>query len=157
MPLLLVRTPHATLSPCPLWFVKHPFHRQRPCIKVTASSPHETLPTMYDLPSEELEEPGLPDQFHIYQPRLLEETFRPPSHPTNKVFVATDLNLYYDPRHTRWYKRPDWFAVLGVSRLYAGEELRWSYVIWQEGVNPFLVLELLSPGTFKNEFSNRAK
>lgn len=112
---------------------------------------------MYDLPSEKLEEPGLPDQFHIYQPRLLEETFRPPSHPTNKVFVATDLNLYYDPRHTRWYKRPDWFAVLGVSRLYAGEELRWSYVIWQEGVNPFLVLELLSPGTFKNEFSNRAK
>ncbi len=27
-------------------------------------SPRETLPTMYDLPSEDLEEPGLPDQFH---------------------------------------------------------------------------------------------
>ncbi|NES73756.1 MAG: Uma2 family endonuclease, partial [Okeania sp. SIO2D1] len=24
----------------------------------------ETLPTMYDLPSENPEEPGLPDQFH---------------------------------------------------------------------------------------------
>lgn len=24
----------------------------------------EPLPTMYDLPSEDLEEPGLPDQFH---------------------------------------------------------------------------------------------
>ena len=27
-------------------------------------SPRETLPTMYDLPSEDPEEPGLPDQFH---------------------------------------------------------------------------------------------
>ncbi|MBV6624181.1 MAG: hypothetical protein KI793_14785 [Rivularia sp. (in: Bacteria)] len=37
--------------------------------------PKEVLPTMYDLPSEDLEEPGLPDQFHIWQPRLLEDTF----------------------------------------------------------------------------------
>jgi hypothetical protein len=27
-------------------------------------SPRETLPTMYDLPSEDPEEPGLPDEFH---------------------------------------------------------------------------------------------
>jgi hypothetical protein len=26
--------------------------------------PRETLPTMYDLPNEDLEEPGLPDVFH---------------------------------------------------------------------------------------------
>lgn len=29
-------------------------------------SPRLTLPTMYDLPSENPESPGLPDEFHIY-------------------------------------------------------------------------------------------
>ena len=53
--------------------------------------PKETLPTMYDLPSEDPEEPGLPDEFHIYQPRLLQETFRPPNYPANDVFVALEV------------------------------------------------------------------
>ena len=38
--------------------------------------PRKALPTMYDLPSEDPEEPGLPDEFHIYQPQLLRDTFR---------------------------------------------------------------------------------
>jgi Uma2 family endonuclease len=106
---------------------------------------------MYDLPSEDPEESGLPDQFHIYQPRLLEETFRPVGYPPEQIFMGTDLNVYYDPRHPQWYKRPDWFAVLGVSRLYEERDLRLSYVIWQEGVDPFVVVELLSPGTEKED------
>ncbi len=39
-------------------------------------SPRETLPTMYDLPSEDPEEPGLPDEFHDLQPQLLSRTLR---------------------------------------------------------------------------------
>ena len=35
------------------------------------------LPTMYDLPSEDPEEPGLPDEFHYYQPQLLRENISP--------------------------------------------------------------------------------
>jgi len=114
-------------------------------------SPKEVLPTMYDLPSEDPEEPGLPDEFHIYQPQLLRETFCPPTYPADQVFVANDLNLYYDPRHPLWYKRPDWFAVVGVTRLYEQRDLRLSYVVWQEGVDPFIVIELLSPGTEKED------
>ncbi|NBD15471.1 MAG: hypothetical protein GVY04_04800 [Cyanobacteria bacterium] len=110
-------------------------------------SPKETLPTMYDLPSEDPSEPGLPDEFHLLQPELLRQTFRSPTYPSEQVFTATDLNLYYDVRHPQWYKRPDWFAVLGVSRLYEETDLRLSYVTWQEGRNPFVVVELLSPGT----------
>jgi Uma2 family endonuclease len=106
---------------------------------------------MYDLPSEYPEDPGLPDQFHIWQPRLLEDTFRPPTYPADQVFVATDLNLYYDITHSLWYKRPDWFAAVGNSRLYEGKDLRLSYVVWQERVNPFVVVELLSPGTEKED------
>src|SRR6476661_10907479 len=72
-------------------------------------SPKETLPTMYDLPSENPEEPGLPDEFHELQPQLLRLTFRPPGYPASEIFTASDLNLYYDVRHSQWYKRPDWF------------------------------------------------
>ncbi len=113
--------------------------------------PQEVLPTMYDLPSEDPEEPGLPDEFHDFQPQLLRETFKPPNYPANQIFVATDLNLYYDVRHLNWYKRPDWFAVVGVPRLYQGSDLRLSYVMWQEQVKPLIVVELLSPGTEKED------
>ncbi|WP_008313764.1 Uma2 family endonuclease [Leptolyngbya sp. PCC 6406] len=113
--------------------------------------PRQVLPTMYDLPSEVVGEPGLPDEFHLLQPELLRLTFRPPAYPDDEVFAASDLNLYYDPRHSQWYKRPDWFGVLGVPRLYGGTELRLSYVTWQEGIPPFVVVELLSPGTEKED------
>jgi Uma2 family endonuclease len=62
---------------------------------------------MYDLPSENPEESGLADEFHYYQPKLLRETFQPPTYPVERFFVATDLNLYYNVRHFNWYKRPD--------------------------------------------------
>lgn len=107
--------------------------------------PSETLPTMYDLASEDPEEMGLPDEFHDFQPALLRETCQPPA--CEEFFIGANLNLYYDLRNTTWYKRPDWFLVLGVPASQSQTELRWSYVLWQEGVAPFLMVELLSPGT----------
>jgi Uma2 family endonuclease len=106
-----------------------------------------TLPTMYDLPSEEEGESGLPDRFHPLQAVLLSETCRSPHYGSERLFTATDLNLYYDPHNTRLYKRPDWFMALGISPARLQQDLRWSYVIWQELSPPFLVVELLSPGT----------
>jgi len=89
----------------------------------------------------------LPDEYHGYQPLLLRHTFKPSNCDLEEIFIGADINLYYDLRHLNWYKRPDWFAVIGVSRLYEGRELRNSYVMWQELVSPFVVVELLSPGT----------
>lgn len=102
------------------------------------------LPTMYDLPSEDSEEMGLPDKFHDLQPRLLSETCLPK---VEDFFIGIDMNLYYDINHTGWYKRPDWFLVLGTSDSQFQSELRLSYLVWQESLAPFLMLELLSPGT----------
>jgi Uma2 family endonuclease len=102
---------------------------------------------MYDLPSEDPEEPGLPDEFHDLQPQLLSRTLQLNGYPRENCFTASDLNLYYDLKHPLWHKRPDWFLVAGVPRLYDGTELRRSYVIWQEGVSPHIVIEFLSPGT----------
>ncbi len=74
-------------------------------------SPRETLPSMDDLPSEDPQEPGLPDEYHYLQPQLLSATFCPPGYPSTQVFSAGDLNLYYWLRQPNWYKRPDWFGV----------------------------------------------
>ena len=51
---------------------------------------------MYDLPSEDPKEPGLPDTFHLDPPQLLEFTFLPPGWDAEPVFTASDLNLYCD-------------------------------------------------------------
>lgn len=110
-------------------------------------SPRETLPTMYDLPSEDPEEPGLPDEFHDLQPQLLSRTLRLSRYSRENCFTASDLNFYYDVTHPLWQKRPDWFLVVGVPRLYEGKESRRSYVVWQEGKFPAVIVEFLSPGT----------
>lgn len=110
-------------------------------------SPRETLPTMYDLPSENPEEPGLPDQFHDLQPQLLSRTLQLSSYSGDHYLTASDLNLYYDVNHPLWYKRPDWFLAIDVPPLYDGKDLRRSYVIWQEGKSPYVAIEFLSPGT----------
>jgi Uma2 family endonuclease len=123
--------------------------------KEPSTPPRSDLPTMYDLPSENPEEPGLPDEFHALQPRLLSETFHPPKFLASQIFSASDMNLYYDDRHPLWYKRPDWFGVVGGTRFYDETELRLSYVIWQEGINPLVIVELLSPGTEKEDLGDR--
>lgn len=102
---------------------------------------------MYDLPSEFSEEPGLPDEFHDLQPQLLSRTLSLVSYSRDSYFTGSDLNVYYDVKHSLWHKRPDWFLALDVPRLYDGQELRRSYVTWQEGQNPYIIVELLSPGT----------
>ena len=121
-------------------------------------SPRETLPTMYDLPSEDPEEPGVPE-FHLVQGWLLRYTFWVPNYSAERVFVARNMRLYYDVNHPLWHKRPDWFGVVGVPRLYNGTDMRLSYVVWQEGVNPYIVVELLSPGTENEDLgqTTRAK
>ncbi len=110
-------------------------------------SPRETLPTMYDLPSEDPEEPGLPDEFHDLQPQLLSRTLRLAGYSRDKYYTASDLNIYYTLPQPFWYKRPDWFLAIDVPRLYDQRDLRRSYVMWQEERPPHVVVEFLSPGT----------
>ncbi len=109
--------------------------------------PRETLPTMYDLPSEDPEEPGLPDEFHDLQPQLLSRTLHLSRYSRDNYFTGSDLNLYYDLSHPLWHKRPDWFLAVDVPRLYERQDLRRSYVAWQELRPPHVVVEFLSPGT----------
>jgi Uma2 family endonuclease len=113
------------------------------------SLPAQPLPTMYDLPSEHPEDAGLPDEFHRFQADLLCQTFQPATYPINRVFVASDLNLYYDARNRNYYKRPDWFGVVDVPRKV--DDGRMSFVRWQENQSPIIVVELLSPSTIEED------
>ncbi len=108
--------------------------------------PRQELPDMFDLPSEYPEEPGLPDYFHYLQPHLLDETFQA----SIQTFSCGDMCIYYDPENPRRYRRPDWFAVLGVGPRYQGH-MRKSYVVWQEQVRPFIIVELLSVSTIDED------
>lgn len=114
--------------------------------------PQEKLPTMYDLPYEEVGQLGMPDLFHEWQARLLSETFQPPDFAREEIFTASDLNLYYDEQGKGGSrcKRPDWFAVVGLPKeSYPG--MRFSYVVWDEKVVPLIVAELLSPSTQRSD------
>jgi Uma2 family endonuclease len=119
-------------------------------------SPKETLPTMYDLPDEEVGQPGMPDIFHVWQARLLDETFRPPNYEREEMFTASDLNIYYDVHDFSRNKRPDWFAVVGLPKPEK-PEMRLSYLIWQEGKAPLIVVELLSPSTEKEDLGQKLR
>ena len=117
--------------------------------------PRHPMPTMYDLPSENPEDPGLPDDFHSLQAILLLLTFQPFNWDPEMIYSQIDHNIYYDLNHPLWYKRPDWFGVVGVPRLYQGRDMRLSYVMWQENVSPLIVVELLSPGTEDEDLGRR--
>jgi Uma2 family endonuclease len=105
---------------------------------------------MFDLPSEFPKEPGLPDEYHDLQP-LLSATLKLTQYSRQDRFTGTDLNLYYDEDHPLWHKRPDWFLAVNVPRQYPNAGLRLSYVVWDEGVVPSVIVELLSPGTEKQD------
>jgi Uma2 family endonuclease len=68
-----------------------------------------------------------------------------------EYFTASDLNGYYDVAHPLWHKRPDWFLAVDVPALYEGRDLRLSYVVWQEGQSPHVVVEFLSPSTERED------
>jgi Uma2 family endonuclease len=66
----------------------------------------ELLPTMYDLPSEEIGDAGMPDEFHVHQAILLDETFIPPTVGREEYFTAIDLNLYFKCAPPRLVQTP---------------------------------------------------
>ncbi len=53
----------------------------------------QTLLTLYDLPSEDSKESGLPDEFHDLQPQRLSMTCRLVDYSRDRVFIDSDLNL----------------------------------------------------------------
>jgi Uma2 family endonuclease len=66
-------------------------------------------------------------------------------YPEGQFCIGCDSGIYW--RHTKepleGCKAPDWFFVPGVPPMLDGQ-LRRSYVLWQEGVRPLVVIEYVS-------------
>ena len=68
-------------------------------------------------------------------------------------FFGVDMGIYYDPEQPAIV--PDGFLSLGVERFF-DENLRLSYVLWEEQRVPILVLEVVSQ-TRRGEYTIKKK
>ncbi|MEH2179362.1 Uma2 family endonuclease [Nostoc sp.] len=66
-------------------------------------------------------------------------------------FFGVDMGIYYDPDLPAIV--PDGFLSLGVERFY-DEDLRLSYVLWEEKKLPILLLEVVSK-IYRGEYSTK--
>ncbi len=60
------------------------------------------------------------------------------------VYVSGDLLVYYEEGNPRARVAPDVFVVFGVE-----DRMRMNYKVWEEGKGPDFVLEVASPGTWR--------
>ncbi|PMB48554.1 hypothetical protein CEN40_06980 [Fischerella thermalis CCMEE 5205] len=66
-------------------------------------------------------------------------------------FFGVDMGIYYDPNQLAIV--PDGFLSLGVQR-FIDEDLRLSYVLWEEKKLPILVLEVVSH-KYRGEYTTK--
>ncbi|HAN45864.1 MAG TPA: hypothetical protein DCQ32_04865 [Cyanobacteria bacterium UBA8156] len=97
------------------------------------------LPTAADLPDSD--ETPVDNQLQDDLPQLLKEVLRRIWAERDDWFFAVDMGLYYRPDQPAIV--PDALLSLGVPHL-KDENGRLSYVVWEEGKFPDLVLEVVS-------------
>jgi Uma2 family endonuclease len=100
------------------------------------------LPTEDDLPYSD----GMPmeSQRHVLQLQLLMQSLQLHWAERNDVFIGGNMFVYFSAEQVKDkdFRGPDFFVVLNVPR-----RERKSWVVWQEGKGPDLVIELLSEST----------
>ena len=99
-------------------------------------------PTEDELPCDD----GMPmeTQRHVLQLQLLMDPLKLFWTDRQDVYVGGNMFVYFSLEQVRHrdFRGPDFFAVLGVPK-----RDRKSWVVWQEGKGPDLVIELLSEST----------
>ena len=101
-------------------------------------------PTQYDLPCSDGNK--METFRHKLQMDILIETLQPWLRARSDGFIGGDMFVYYSLEQVKNkdFKGPDFYAAIGVPK---GERLSW--VCWEEGKSPDIVIELLSPSTAK--------
>lgn len=104
------------------------------------------LPTQDDLPSED--HVPMETEPHRIQMELLINTLKPWLATHGGGYVNGNMFIYFSDAQLRSedFRGPDVFVVLGAS-----QELRKSWVVWQEHQGPDVVIELLSEKTAKQD------
>ncbi|NWF59856.1 MAG: Uma2 family endonuclease [Fischerella sp.] len=109
----------------------------------TCTAPYVTLPpTQAELPYDDNE--NMESQRHKLQMDLLIDALVQWLEGREDGYVGGNMFVYYSLAQVRNkdFKGPDFFAVLGVPK---GERKSW--VVWEEGKAPDVVIELLSDST----------
>jgi len=105
-----------------------------------------SLPTQDDLPSCD----GVPmeTERHRLQMELLINSLKPWFTQSNQGYVSGNMFVYFSPNQVKNedFKGPDVFVVRDV-----GKQERKSWVVWEEGKPPDIVIELLSQTTAKED------
>ncbi len=85
---------------------------------------------------------------HRLQMELLIHTLKPWLDKTGEGYVGGNMFVYFSLQQVRNqdFRGPDFFAVLGVPR-----KERKSWVVWEEGKTPDVVIELLSETTAEHD------
>ncbi|MEZ4727911.1 MAG: Uma2 family endonuclease [Caldilineaceae bacterium] len=114
--------------------------------KIHSGPPFDPLPDHTELPEED---GAIVQNFHEHpQSVLLTETLWPilqQLHPDGQFAIGQDSGIYWritEPRE-KGAIAPDWFYVPDVPPTLHGE-IRRSYVMWQEYVAPFIIMEFVS-------------
>ncbi|NET72108.1 MAG: Uma2 family endonuclease [Sphaerospermopsis sp. SIO1G2] len=105
------------------------------------------LPSAEELPDSD--ETPVDNELQELIPALLKATLLTLWAERMDWFFGVDMGIYYHPDELPIV--PDAFLSLGVERCY-DEELRPSYVLWDENVVPLWVLEVVSPN-YRKEYS----
>ncbi|HIK31916.1 MAG TPA: Uma2 family endonuclease [Oscillatoriales cyanobacterium M59_W2019_021] len=119
----------------------------------TLAQPDNILPpTQDELPCDD----GIPieTQRHKDQIEILINTLVPWLDRRADGYIGGNMFVYYSVEQVRNqdYRGPDFFAVLGVPK---GERKSW--VVWQEGKAPDVVIELLSPSTAERDKNEKKR
>lgn len=113
----------------------------------TLATPDVTFPpTQAELPYDD----GIPmeSQRHKMQMDLLIDTFGTWLEQREDGYASGNMFVYFSLAQLKNqdFRGPDFFAVLGVPK---GERRSW--VVWEEGKSPDVVIELLSPNTAQTD------
>ncbi|WP_026098813.1 Uma2 family endonuclease [Kamptonema formosum] len=97
------------------------------------------LPSAEDLPDSD--DTPVDNQLQHLIPGLLEAVLAMAWPDRMDWFFGVDMGIYYDPKQPAII--PDGFLSLGVERII-DQDLRLSYLLWEEKIVPILVLEIVS-------------
>lgn len=101
------------------------------------------LPTQDELPYDDGE--PMESERHFYQIMLLIETLKLHWAGRDDFFAGGNMFVYFSPAQIKKndFRGPDFFVALDVD----GKRERKSWVVWEEGKQPDLVIEFLSEST----------
>ncbi|MCF4969462.1 Uma2 family endonuclease [Nostoc sp. CMAA1605] len=112
-------------------------------------NPLACLPSSKELPDSD--DTPVDNQLQKSIPDLLRSILAMAWEDSMDWFFGIRMGIYYDPDLAAMV--PDGFLSLGVKRFY-DENLRPSYVLWEEKKLPVLVLEVVSQ-TYRGEYSTK--